>query len=132
APFFVQAVRRELQERLGPDFETAGYRIFTSIDPALQTAAQTALRRQLAAVENGEVGNFRGVNCSEGEVKDASACLQGLFVAMDAHQGDVLALVGGRDFALSQFDRVTQAQRQPGSAFKPILYATALSRGIPI
>lgn len=132
APFFVQAVRRELAERFGPEFETAGYRVFTSIDPALQTAAQAAVRKQIAAVENGEVGNFRGTKCTGVKVEDASACLQGLFVAMDAHQGDVLALVGGRDFSLSQFDRVTQAQRQPGSAFKPIVYASALARGIPI
>lgn len=132
APFFVQAVRRELQERFGPDFETAGLRVFTSIDPGLQTAAQQALRQQIAAVENDKVGNFRGVNCSEERPADPSVCLQGMFVAVDARMGDVLALVGGRDFSLSQFDRATQAQRQPGSAFKPILYATALSHRIPI
>ena len=132
APYFVQAVRREMQDRFGPEFETAGYRVYTTIDPALQTAAQEALRKQLAAVEAGEIGNFQGVNCSEQKVDDASVCLQGMFVALDAHMGDVLALVGGRDFGLSQFDRVTQAQRQPGSAFKPILYATALEQGIPI
>lgn len=132
APYFVQAVRREMQERFGPDFETAGYRVFTTIDPAFQTAAQQAVRKQLAAVEAGKVGNYRGPNCSDGEVENPSACLQGLFVAMDAHLGDVLALVGGRDFGLSQFDRTTQAQRQPGSSFKPIVYAAALAQGIPI
>jgi penicillin-binding protein 1A len=132
APYFVQAVRRELQERFGPDFETAGLRVFTSIDPDLQTAAQEAVREQLAAVEKGEIGNFRGTKCSQVKVNDPAVCLQGLFVAMDASMGDVLALVGGRDFALSQFDRVTQAERQPGSAFKPILYATALQQRIPI
>lgn len=132
APYFVQAVRRELQDRFGADFENAGLRVFTTIDPALQTAAQEALREQLAAVENDEIGNFRGVNCTEEKVDDPSVCLQGMFVAMDAHMGDVLALVGGRNFALSQFDRATQAERQPGSAFKPILYATALEQRIPI
>src|SRR5690606_25200143 len=60
APYFVQAVRREMQDRFGPEFETAGLRVFTTIDPALQTAAQEALREQLAAVETGKIGNFRG------------------------------------------------------------------------
>ncbi|HEX7058519.1 MAG TPA: penicillin-binding transpeptidase domain-containing protein, partial [Solirubrobacterales bacterium] len=83
-------------------------------------------------VEAGEIGRYRGPNCSTGKVENPAECLQGLFVAMDVHLGDVLALVGGRDFSLSQFDRVTQAQRQPGSSFKPILYATALAQGIPI
>ena len=48
---------------------------------------------------------------------------------LDAHDGDVLAWVGGRDFAQSQFDRVVQARRQPGSAFKPFVYAAALAGG---
>ena len=60
------------------------------------------------------------------------ACLQGLFVAMDPATGEVTALVGGRDYGMSQFDRVTQAKRQAGSAFKPIVYAAALAEGIPI
>src|SRR5690606_5220137 len=119
------AVRRELLERFGPDYENAGLRIYTTVDASLQTAAREAIREQLAAVESGKVGNFRGVNCTEVKVDDPSVCLQAMFVAIDAQMGDVLALVGGRNFALSQFDRASQAQRQAGSAFKPILYATA-------
>ena len=54
--------------------------------------------------------------------------VQGALLSFDVHDGDVLALVGGRDFDESEFNRVTQARRQPGSAFKPIIYAAALGR----
>ena len=54
-----------------------------------------------------------------------------MIVALDPHDGRIRALVGGRDFALSQFDRALQARRQPGSAFKPIVYAAALQQRIP-
>jgi len=59
-------------------------------------------------------------------------CLEGLFVALDPMSGEVRALVGGRDYAMSEFDRATQARRQPGSAFKPIVWAAALESGIPL
>jgi penicillin-binding protein 1A len=132
APYVVAAVRRELRDRFGPRADNEGLRVHTTVDGELQVTAQRVLREQLAAVEQGKLGRFRGPACAGGEVENPAGCLQGLFVAMDVQSGDVLALVGGRDFALSQFDRVTQAKRQAGSAFKPILYASALSAGIPI
>ncbi len=132
APYYVAAVRRELRERFGPEAETAGLRVYTLLDRQLQRSAERALRQQIEAVEAGKFGRFRYASCSGGNAERPEACLQGLFVAMDAQTGDVRALVGGRDFALSQFDRVMQARRQAGSAFKPIVYATALAAGIPI
>ncbi|MEX2584578.1 MAG: PBP1A family penicillin-binding protein [Gemmatimonadota bacterium] len=132
APYFIAAVRREIRERFGDGAETAGLRIFTALDRQMQSSAAKALSEQLAAVERGEAGRFRGPDCSAGKVADAAACLQGMFVALDNRNGDVLALVGGRDFRLSQFDRAMQAQRQAGSAFKPFLFATALAAGFPI
>jgi len=132
APYFVAAVRRELRERFGPEAETEGLRVYTTLDPLLQASAERELVRQVQAVESGRLGRFRHRSCSAGGARDPAACLQGMFVAMDPQRGDVLALVGGRDFALSQFDRVTQARRQAGSAFKPIVYASALAQGIPI
>jgi penicillin-binding protein 1A len=132
APYLVAAIRKELRERFGVEAEQAGYRVHTGLDRELQRAATEALRAQLAAVEAGELGRYRGPNCAAGAVERPETCLQGMFVAMDVRTGDIRALVGGRDFALSQFDRATQARRQAGSAFKPIVYATALAAGIPI
>ncbi|HEX5727556.1 MAG TPA: PBP1A family penicillin-binding protein [Longimicrobiaceae bacterium] len=132
APYFVAAVRRELRERFGADADRAGLRVYTTLDTALQASAERELVRQIRAVEAGRFGRFRGPSCAGARPAEAPNCLQGLFVALDVRTGEVLALVGGRDFALSQFDRVTQARRQAGSAFKPIVYATALEQGVPI
>ncbi|HEX8692094.1 MAG TPA: PBP1A family penicillin-binding protein [Longimicrobium sp.] len=132
APYFVAAVRRELRERFGEDADTQGLRVFTTLDPQLQATAERELVKQVRAVEAGRFGRFRHRACFSGGTPDADQCLQGMFVAIDPSSGDVLALVGGRDYALSQFDRATQAKRQAGSAFKPIVYATALAQGIPI
>jgi penicillin-binding protein 1A len=132
APYAVEEVRRELRERFGEGADEKGYRVYTSIDPALQRSAREALRSELADVEAGKLGNYRGPKCSGREPEHPERCLQGLFVALDVHTGDVLALVGGRDFGQSQFDRVTQAKRQAGSAFKPFVYATALAQGVTI
>jgi penicillin-binding protein 1A len=128
APYFVAAVRRELRGLFGAEADRAGLRVHTTLDAGMQEAAQRELRAQLQAVEAGKFGRFRGPSCG----KDAKGCLQGLFVAMDARTGDVLALVGGRDYARSQFDRATQARRQAGSAFKPLVYASAIAQGIPV
>jgi penicillin-binding protein 1A len=132
APYFIAAVRRELVERFGPDAETAGLRVYTRLDPALQKSAEEALLAQIHRVERGEAGRFRHRSCAGTRPDDPAACLQGMFVALDPHTGHVLALVGGRDFATSQFDRATQARRQAGSAFKPLVYAAALEQGVPI
>src|SRR5690606_9267108 len=130
--YFIAAVRRQLRQQFGEGVETAGLKVYTSLDVDLQRTAAKALRDQLAAIERGELGRFSGPDCSGGKIEDPERCLQGMFVAVDNRTGDVLALVGGRDFSISQFDRATQARRQAGSAFKPSLYATALASGIPI
>jgi penicillin-binding protein 1A len=129
APYFVAAVRRELRERFGPRADTDGLRVHTSLDPALQKSAEQELARQIASVEKGSHGRFRHPACS---ARRPERCLQGLVVAMSPRTGDVWALVGGRDYALSQFDRATQARRQAGSAFKPFVFAAALGEGIPV
>ena len=131
APYFVAAVRRELRQRFGAEADNAGLRVYTGLDVELQDAAEAELRRQIEAVEAGQFGRYRAEACG-GAGAAGRACLQGLFVALDARTGDVRALVGGRDYALSQFDRVTQAKRQAGSAFKPFVYAAGLARGVPI
>jgi penicillin-binding protein 1A len=85
-------------------------------------------------VESGAFGRFRHPTYPEakGETDDGStAYLQGMVLLMDARTGAVRALVGGRDFGDSRYDRAFQARRQPGSAFKPFVYLAALERGTP-
>jgi penicillin-binding protein 1A len=131
APYFMADIRQALREQFGPEAERMGLRVYTTLDPRMQATAERELKAQIRGVEAGKFGRFRQRACPAGAKGEGANCLQGLFVAMDARTGDVLALVGGRDFAQSQFDRVTQARRQAGSAFKPFLYATAIARGIP-
>ena len=128
APWFVAAVRRELNDRFGQDAETQGLRVRTTLDAALQRAAEKELVRQIEAVEAGKLGKTTARKCNG----DPEECLEGLFVAMDTRTGDVRALVGGRDYKLSEFDRVTQARRQAGSTFKAFVWAAAVRSGIPV
>lgn len=127
APWFVAVVRRALHERFGADAETKGFRVRTTLDAGLQKAAERELVRQLAAVESGKLGRFSGKRCAD----EPDDCLEGAFVALDAQSGDVRALVGGRDYELSEFDRATQARRQAGSTFKAFVWAAALQAGVP-
>jgi penicillin-binding protein 1A len=103
-----------------------GLRVRTPLDPVLQRAGERELTRQIHAAETGKLGKLSIQRCGA----DHDQCLEGMFVALDAHTGDVIALVGGRDYQQSQFDRATQARRQPGSAFKPFVWAAALENGI--
>ncbi|MGH7459311.1 MAG: penicillin-binding protein 1A [Longimicrobiaceae bacterium] len=130
APYFVAAVREQLEELFGPYADREGLRVYTTLDRDLQRAAEKGLLEQLRAVEQGSLGGFAHPVC--GSRQGSSACLQGAFVALDPKSGDVLALVGGRDFGQSQFNRATLALRQPGSAFKPFVYAAAISLGLPV
>jgi len=131
APWFVEQVRHEMEERFGANLYTRPLRIVTTLDSAYQRAAEEELRGQLKRIESGELGTFSGARYSPGAEAGAGGTnyLQGAAVMLDARDGGVLAWVGGRDYARSQFDRVVQARRQPGSAFKPFVYAAALTQG---
>jgi 1A family penicillin-binding protein len=135
APYFVEAVRRQLEAQLGSALYTEGYTIHTTLDADAQRAAEEELVRQLRAMESGGFGGFphrsyASVHAdTSGQATDATAYLQGAVVIMEAHTGDIIALVGGRDYDDSQFNRATQAKRQPGSAFKPFVFAAAVSSG---
>src|SRR6059058_5794624 len=128
SPWFVAAVRQELNDRFGQDAETQGLRVRTTLDAGLQRAAEKELARQIEAAESGKLGRLAVEKCNG----DPEECLEGLFVALDAHTGDVRALVGGRDYRLSEFDRVTQARRQAGSTFKAFVWAAAVQAGVPV
>lgn len=110
-PYFVTYAIKELVSRYGVDMVyKGGLQVYTTLDMKVQDAAEQAIREGL-----GRVG---GRNVSQG----ALACIK-------VNDGRILALVGGRDFDKSQWNRATQARRQPGSSFKPYLYATAMDNG---
>jgi penicillin-binding protein 1A len=136
APYFVERVRQEMEERFGELLYTGGLRIHTALDPELQTAAEQALDESLRAVERGDFGGFDRPTYDKftatlrpGQPIRGTPYLQGLVVALDPNTGAVEAMVGGRDFRQSQFNRATSALRQPGSAFKPFVYGAALEKG---
>ncbi|HEX6938099.1 MAG TPA: PBP1A family penicillin-binding protein [Longimicrobiales bacterium] len=135
APYFVEEVRRVVEEKFGDAAYTEGYTIHTTLDLAVQDAAESELAAQLQAIESGHHGAFRhpafAAGAGAGDGSGRTPYLQGAVVVLDARRGDVLALVGGRSFEDSKFNRATQARRQPGSAFKPIVYAAALAAGLP-
>jgi penicillin-binding protein 1B len=119
APYFTDYVRQELEARYGDDaFRTHDARIFTSLDLTLQRLAERAITRGLEKLEASRPKLRRG---------DDAHRLQAALVALDPATGQVRALVGGRDYQASQYNRATLARRQPGSAFKPFVYATALT-----
>jgi penicillin-binding protein 1A len=130
APYFVEATRRVLEDRFGEALYTAPLRVHTTLDLRAQRIAETQLEAQLRAVERGAFGRYSAPRYSATQPPaGAPEYVQGAVVLMDAVTGDVRALVGGRDFRQSRFDRATQARRQVGSAFKPFVYASALEEG---
>jgi 1A family penicillin-binding protein len=126
APYFVDAVR-SIAEASGVDIAAGGYRVFTTLDPALQRAAAEALVQGTADIEKRE--GYRHAKLAT--TPHTSDYLQGIVVAIDPHTGDVRALMGGRDFGRSPFNRATLALRQPGSSVKPFVYARALEDSVP-
>jgi membrane carboxypeptidase/penicillin-binding protein len=133
APWFVDVVRIQA-ERAGVPVREGGFRIHTTLDPQLQAAAVASLREQLDALEkrpgwrHPTYAKYHAAGDSGARGKPAY--LQGAVVAVEPSTGDVRALVGGRDYADSPFDRAVDGRRQPGSSFKPIVYAAALSAGL--
>lgn len=135
APYFVETVRGILDDRFGPDVYSKGFRVTTTLDIEMQQAAQAAMDSGWAYVEN--MPAFNGPKyadvMAEGGSQGASQTvyLQGMFLAAVPGTGEVRALIGGRDFEDSKFNRATQALRQPGSTFKPFTYTAAIASGIP-
>jgi len=142
AEYFVEYVRQQLEARFGRELYTMGYRIYTSLDLDIQQAAERALEARLEAIESGADGKFahetyrqfmdsRSDN-GEDNNRTTTPYLQGLAVTLEAKTGYIRAMVGGRDFEDSKFNRATQALRQPGSTFKPIVYSAAVEAGYPL
>ncbi|MEO8908744.1 MAG: PBP1A family penicillin-binding protein [Gemmatimonadaceae bacterium] len=130
SPWFVDVVRIQAQ-RAGIPITQGGYRIYTGLDPVLQNAATTALREEASAAE-AQPGwaHPKYVPGARKTPTRTTDYLQGMVVAIDPASGDVRALVGGRDYSDSQFNRAVDGMRQPGSSFKPIVYAAAIADSI--
>src|SRR5205809_881609 len=119
APYFADHVRQELEARLGSGaLDARDVRVFTTLDLTLQRLAESAVERGLARLE-AQRPRLRGA--------DDAHRLQAALVALDPVPAHIRAMVGGRRYLWSQFNRVTLAHRQPGSAFKPFVYAAALA-----
>jgi penicillin-binding protein 1B len=123
APYFVDLVNDYLQSTFQDrDFQAHSYRVYTTIDMNLQRDAVAAVRAGLVEVDAALKRRFKNYGAGTPEAQVA-------LVALDAQNGEVRALVGGRSYGQSQLNRAL-AKRQPGSAFKPFVYAAALGTGI--
>ncbi len=119
APYFIQYVKDNLEDILGASMlYKGGLSIYTTLDYELQQSAEKAV-----------IGGLRSLQARMEKNGIADAPPQAALVAVGVTSGDILAMVGGRDFGASTFNRATQAQRQPGSAFKPLVYAYAIEHG---
>jgi len=116
APGIVDEVLRQFKGKLG-DIRTGGYAIYTTIDMKQQAIADEAIRL------------VYGKALKKYKENPKTSTLSAGFVAVESSTGDILAMVGGTDYEKSAFNRVTQSKRQPGSAFKPFIYQTALDMG---
>ncbi|MCB1054158.1 MAG: transglycosylase domain-containing protein, partial [Acidobacteria bacterium] len=119
APYFASLVEEEVARRFGvEDLSETGYVILSTLDLGEQQSAEESVAWGLESLEKGWEKNHKGDDP-----------LQAALVSIDVEDGGIRAYVGGRDFTTSQFDRASQARRQAGSAFKPVVYAAAFETG---
>ncbi|HWP43784.1 MAG TPA: PBP1A family penicillin-binding protein [Blastocatellia bacterium] len=120
APYFIDYLQQQMPSEIGAlDLSRQSYRVYTTIDMELQRAADKAVNDTLASLD--PIFSKRKKN------PVPPGTLQAALVALNAKTGEILAMVGGRDYAQSQLNRAVDANRQPGSVFKPIVYAAALN-----
>ena len=123
APYFIDYLTEQLNALFRPqDLSSLGLSIYTTLDTQVQTAAENALAKGLVRLESSN-SNLQRAALEEK--------LQGAILVMQPETGHILAMVGGRNYSVSQFNRIAQAQRQPGSAFKPFVYLSSLDRFTP-
>lgn len=152
APYFTENIRQELQRQFGWDLYKAGLRIYTTLDTRVQACAERAVanylphdqeisnrahrtREDLAKLAPPSLIEEHGLEkiiykkALADSVLNEKAAVQVAVVALDPRNGHILAMIGGRDFEESKYNRATQAVRQPGSIFKPIVAAAAVDNG---
>jgi penicillin-binding protein 1B len=123
APYFVDLVNDVLQSRFqDKDFQNSSYKVYTSLDLDLQRDAAAAVRVGMAEVDGVLKKRFKGYGVDSPEAQVA-------LIAIDPRTGGIKALVGGRNYGVSQLNRIL-ARRPPGSVFKPIVYTAALATGL--
>ncbi|TDI84567.1 MAG: PBP1A family penicillin-binding protein [Caldithrix sp.] len=156
APYFTEYIRQILQKKYGYDLYTDGLSIYTTLDSRAQACAERAVNEHMENLQKSVAAYYR----SKGRVKKllsqefikenegkltaflrdstfvdsviaARARAQVALVSIDPTNGHIIAMVGGRDFEESKFNRAVQAHRQPGSAFKPFVYTVAIDNGYP-
>src|SRR6266705_1732020 len=144
APYFVEWLRVQLDARFGRDLYEGGLRIYTTLDLDMQEAAERAVHSQLDDIEARVYSNgkFPGRTTYREYLESSKASgedhgpftpyLQGALVSLEANTGYIRAMIGGRDFDDSKYNRATQAMRQPGSTFKPFVYSAAVRAGHPV
>ncbi|MDR3792061.1 MAG: PBP1A family penicillin-binding protein [Terracidiphilus sp.] len=126
APYFVDLVHEQLQQKLGDrDFNREGLRIYTSLDPDLQKAASAAVESTVHVVDE----QVDRLHAKEKKAGQTYAYPQVALVALNPHTGQVLALVGGRSYGVSQVNHAV-AHRPTGSIFKPFVYAAAFATAV--
>ena len=117
APYFTDYVISRVEQIPGFNGNLDGLKVYTTLDPEMEDEAQASVQENLVRLER-EHPHLRR--------RRPNQRLQSALVALDVRTGGILAMVGGRDYAHSQYNRAVQAERQPGSAFKPIVYLSAL------
>ncbi len=135
APSFTEYVRRQLnkmQDSLNVDIYEDGLRIYTTLNTEFQECMEKAVQKKIDEIQ-GRVRRQPAFRKLKKELPDsvfeAVSTMQIAFVTINPHNGHILAMIGGRDFNKSKWNRVTQMKRQPGSAFKPFLYTAAIDNG---
>ena len=141
APYFTEMVRQYLENEYGEDvLYCAGLSVYTTLNLDLQKAAEEALKTELDMLQKDMESTHtrRDTNYTvmvmdstgdEPAEKRIYKEIQGALVALENRTGNILALIGGKDFEQSQFNRAVQAKRQPGSGFKPFIYTAAIDNG---
>ncbi|MCI0514620.1 PBP1A family penicillin-binding protein, partial [candidate division KSB1 bacterium] len=152
APYFTEWVRQQLQDRYGIKLYEDGLSVYTTVDTRIQACAEAAVKSHIETnqekintyyhardrftefldpeyVKANGIENIRKNKAFVDSVIEANATVQIGLVALDPQNGDILAMIGGKNFERTKYNRVLQARRQPGSAFKPIVFATAIDNG---
>jgi penicillin-binding protein 1A len=140
-PYFTETIRQYIFDRYGENvLYSGGLKVFTSLDVDLQRAAEEAVSRKVDSMRARIERTYDITNSAYSEVLPDTVDehgdsirvykkIQGAFLAIDNSNGDVLAMVGGRSFEETKFNRAVQALRQPGSAFKPFIYTACIDNG---